>query len=36
MSVVGSGPTFPKIIGKPRWADDKTFVTTVKLEANHD
>ena len=35
-SLVGGGPTYPKVIGKPRWADDRTFVVTVKLDPEHD
>lgn len=35
-SIVGGGPAFPKLIGKPRWADGKTIVIAVRLEANHE
>jgi hypothetical protein len=35
-SIVGGGPNFPKIVGKPQWADDRTFVMDVQLEADHD
>ena len=34
-SVVGGGPNFPEIVGKPRWADAKTFVMRMRLKANH-
>ena len=35
-SVCGSGPTFPKTIGKARWINKRTFVMPVRLEPNHD
>jgi hypothetical protein len=35
-SIVGGGPTFPKVLGKPKWTDDRTIVLAVKLEADHD
>ncbi len=35
-SVVGGGPTFPEMIGKPRWADEKTIVIGVKLQPDHE
>jgi hypothetical protein len=36
MSIVGGGPNFPKIVGKPRWIDDRTIVVNVQLRADHD
>jgi len=36
MSVVRGGPSFPKIVGKPRWVDDRTLVMTWQLEPDHD
>lgn len=36
MSIVGGGPTFPKLIGKPRWTDDRTLVATWQLEPEKD
>ncbi len=36
MSVVGSGSSFPKIVGRPRWANPRTFEMTVKLQGGHD
>lgn len=35
-SVCGGGETFPKLVGKPRWANQRTFILTVALEPNHD
>ena len=35
-SIVGGGPRFPAIVGKPRWDDDKTIVIAVKLEPDHE
>jgi hypothetical protein len=35
-SVVGGGPTFPKLIGQSRWEDAATFVWACRLEPNHD
>ena len=34
-SIVGGGPTFPKI-GRPRWSDDRTMVIPVTLQPDHD
>ena len=34
-SVVGGGPNFPEIVGKPRWQDAKTFVMRMRLKPNH-
>jgi hypothetical protein len=35
-SFVGGGPTFPRIEGKPQWADPKTIVIDVKLEPDRE
>lgn len=35
-SIVGGGPEFPQIIGKPRWANDRTIVISVRLEPEHE
>src|SRR5258705_847179 len=35
-SIVGGGPTFPEMVGKPRWADEKTIVIGVKLQPDHE
>ena len=36
MSLVGGGPEYPDITGKPRWIDDgKTVIFSVKLKPNH-
>jgi len=35
-SWVGGGESFPKLNGKAHWADEKTCVLPVKLEAEHD
>ena len=35
-SVVGGGETFPALIGKPRWTDEKTFVWRMKLQPSHE
>ena len=35
-SVVGGGPTFPKVVTKPKWADDRTILIAVTLEADHE
>ena len=34
-SVVGGGPNFPEIVGKPRWEDARTFVMRMRLKPNH-
>src|SRR5262245_36073014 len=34
-SVVGGGESFPEISGDLKWADEKTFVITVKLKPDH-
>lgn len=36
MSVVGGGENFPEIVGRPNWADERTFVIRVKLKPNHE
>jgi hypothetical protein len=36
MSIVGGGPSFPKFVGKGRWADERTLVMTWQLEGEHD
>ena len=35
-SVVGGGPMFPKMTGRPRWEDEKTLVICVGLEPEHE
>lgn len=36
MSLVGGGPEYPEITGKPKWIDDgKTVIFQVKLKPNH-
>jgi hypothetical protein len=35
-SVVGGGPTFPKVTGRARWVDERTCVLDVQLEPDHD
>lgn len=35
-SIVGGGPKFPTIIGKPRWRNKRTIVMRVRLEPNHE
>ena len=36
MSIVGGGPTFPNIVGRARWADDRTLVISCRLQPNHE
>ncbi len=36
MSICGSGPSFPKTAGKPKWINKKTLVMRVKLQPNHE
>ncbi|MDD5458979.1 MAG: DUF3108 domain-containing protein [Phycisphaerae bacterium] len=36
MSLCGGGENFPKIIGKPRWINVRTFAARVKLEPQHE
>ena len=35
-SVVGGGPAFPELIGKPKWVGDRTLVAAVRLQPDHD
>ena len=35
-SIVGGGPKFPNILGRPRWENDHTLVLRVKLEPEHE
>jgi hypothetical protein len=35
-SLVGGGETFPTVVGKPRWADERTFVLRIRLKPDHD
>jgi hypothetical protein len=35
-SICGGGPMFPKIAGRPRWADKRTLTTRVALEPDHE
>lgn len=35
-SICGGGDTFPKLVGKPRWHDKRTFIITVRLVPKHD
>lgn len=34
--MVGGGLTFPKLVGKGRWVDDRTLVWSWQLEADHE
>jgi hypothetical protein len=36
MSIVGGGPNFPKLIGKPRWVNERTLTFNWRLEPEHD
>jgi len=36
MSICGSGPNFPKMIGKPRWVNNRAIIAKVELLPNHD
>ena len=36
MSVVGGGETYPEVLGKPKWMNDRTITLRVKLQPNHD
>ncbi|MEZ6193766.1 MAG: S41 family peptidase [Phycisphaerales bacterium] len=36
LSVCGGGETFPALVGRPRWADKRTFIMTVRLRPEHD
>ncbi len=35
-SFCGGGDNFPKLIGKPRWKDDRTVVWRVRLQPDHE
>ncbi len=35
-SIMGGGPTFPEVVGAPRWRDAKTLSLPVKLEPGRD
>jgi hypothetical protein len=35
-SLCGGGPTFPKIVGRPQWADKRTLVARIALEPDHE
>ena len=35
-SVVGGGPLFPRLVGKPRWENERTFVWSLRLEPDHE
>ncbi len=35
-SICGGGPQYPKIIGRPRWADKRTLTARVILEPDHE
>lgn len=35
-SFCGGGPTFPEIVGRPRWVDNRTIVVRVRLKPDHD
>ena len=35
-SICGGGPSFPELIGKPRWLDKRTLVADVKLKPNYE
>lgn len=35
-SWVGGGPTYPKVLGRARWINDRTCVLPVQLEPNHE
>ena len=35
-SICGGGPQFPRIVGRPRWADRRTLVARIKLEPDHE
>ena len=36
MSIVGGGPSFPKLIGEALWENDRTLVFAWRLEPGHD
>ncbi len=35
-SICGGGDAYPKLLGRPRWQDKRTFILTVRLKPNHD
>lgn len=35
-SICGGGPLFPRVIGRPRWADRRTLVARIRLEPDHE
>jgi hypothetical protein len=35
-SLVGGGPSFPKLVGKPWWDDDRLFLSRWMLQPGHD
>ena len=35
-SLVGGGESYPKMIGKPTWVNDRTLVLSMRLEPNHE
>ncbi|MCG8404886.1 MAG: S41 family peptidase [Phycisphaerales bacterium] len=35
-SLCGGGPTFPELIGQPKWSDKRTLVAVARLKADHD
>src|SRR5215213_2727871 len=35
-SIVGGGEQFPKLVGKPKWINNKTISISVKLEPEHE
>jgi hypothetical protein len=35
-SIVGGGPMFPEVVGRPRWVDAKTLAITVKLQPDRE
>jgi hypothetical protein len=35
-SICGGGPQFPRIAGRPRWADKRTLVARITLEPDHE
>ncbi len=35
-SICGGGPLFPRVVGRPRWADKRTLLMRVRLEPDHE
>src|SRR5688572_23976212 len=35
-SIVGGGETFPKLVGRPKWVDERTLMIRVKLQPGRD